>query len=53
VFYLQNAAFSKWAMLGSNQRPPPCKLGQSFPAMLCPVRKSLISERYYGILGQE
>ncbi len=25
-FYLQNAAISEWAMLGSNQRPPPCKL---------------------------
>jgi hypothetical protein len=25
TFYLQNAAFSEWAMLGSNQRPPPCK----------------------------
>jgi hypothetical protein len=23
--FLQNAAFSKWAMLESNQRPPPCK----------------------------
>ena len=27
AFYLQNAAFPKWAMLGSNQRPPPCKGG--------------------------
>jgi hypothetical protein len=25
VFYLQIAAFTKWAMLDSNQRPPPCK----------------------------
>jgi hypothetical protein len=25
AFHLQTAAFSKWAMLGSNQRPPPCK----------------------------
>jgi len=24
IFYLQNVAFSEWAMLGSNQRPPPC-----------------------------
>jgi hypothetical protein len=25
AFYLRSVAFSKWAMLGSNQRPPPCK----------------------------
>jgi integrase len=29
--------FSNWAMLGSNQRPPPCKLGQSFPSWYLPV----------------
>ena len=29
------------------------KLGQGFPATLCPVSESLISERFYGILGQE
>jgi hypothetical protein len=26
TFYLQMGNFYKWAMLGSNQRPPPCKL---------------------------
>jgi len=26
VFCLQIAAFSKWAMLGSNQRPLPCEV---------------------------
>ena len=25
AFFLQNPAFSKWAMLDLNQRPPPCK----------------------------
>ena len=25
AFYLRSVAISKWAMLGSNQRPPPCK----------------------------
>ena len=25
AFFLQIITFSKWAMLGSNQRPPPCK----------------------------
>jgi hypothetical protein len=25
TFYLQNTAFSEWAMLGSNQRPLPCE----------------------------
>jgi len=25
AFSLQNAVFLEWAMLGSNQRPPPCK----------------------------
>jgi hypothetical protein len=49
--YLQG--FYTWAMLDSNQRPPPCKLGQGFPATLCPVRKFRLSERFYGILGQE
>src|SRR5215217_6937880 len=33
-------ALLKWAMLDSNQRPPPCKLGQRFPGRYCPVRKS-------------
>jgi hypothetical protein len=27
TYYLQKPAFSKWAVLGSNQRPPPCKGG--------------------------
>jgi hypothetical protein len=27
-FHLQNTAFSKWAMLDLNQRPPPCKGGK-------------------------
>jgi hypothetical protein len=40
----------KWAMLGSNQRPPPCKLGRGFPTTLCPVREFRLSERFYGIL---
>jgi hypothetical protein len=26
-FYLQISDFFEWAMLGSNQRPPPCKGG--------------------------
>ena len=30
VFYLQNATFDKWAMLGSNQRPLPCE-GSALP----------------------
>jgi hypothetical protein len=25
TFYLQNATFCEWAMLGSNQRPLPCE----------------------------
>src|SRR3954469_25851742 len=28
AFYLQITAFSEWAMVGSNQRPPPCKGGK-------------------------
>ena len=42
--YLQEVY--KWAMLDSNQRPPPCKLGQGFPTTLCPVRKFSLSERF-------
>jgi hypothetical protein len=34
----------RWAMLGSNQRPPPCKLGRGFPTTLCPVREFRLSE---------
>jgi hypothetical protein len=30
VFHLQNAAFTEWAMLGSNQRPLPCE-GSALP----------------------
>jgi hypothetical protein len=30
VFHLQNVAFYKWAMLGSNQRPLPCE-GSALP----------------------
>src|SRR5215204_5034472 len=30
TFFLQNAIFSQWAMLGSNQRPLPCE-GSALP----------------------
>jgi hypothetical protein len=30
IFVLQNAAFPKWAMLGSNQRPLPCEGSKDF-----------------------
>src|SRR5215210_4564235 len=29
---------TKWAMLGSNQRPPPCKGGATSPVFLLPLR---------------
>jgi hypothetical protein len=29
MFFLQNTAFDKWAMLGSNQRPLPCEVKSS------------------------
>src|SRR5918998_180749 len=38
-------------MLESNQRPPPCKLGQSFPGGFCPVRKSRLSNRFLAFLA--
>jgi hypothetical protein len=38
-------------MLDLNQRPPPCKLGQSFPGRYCPVRKSRIHERFLPFLA--
>jgi Transposase, Mutator family len=50
AFYLQNVAFSKWAMLGSNQRPPPCKLGQSFPGRYYPVGISRLSKQFWAFL---
>src|SRR5215207_5601527 len=37
------AAFSKWAMLDSNQRPPPCKLGRGFPGGFGFVEESRLS----------
>src|SRR5215204_5477205 len=41
----------KWAMLDLNQRPPPCKLGQSFPGMSCPVGKQRLSRRFLPFLA--
>jgi hypothetical protein len=38
--------FYEWAMLGSNQRPPPCKLCRGSPTTVCPVRKLRLSERF-------
>ena len=38
--------YLKWAMLGSNQRPPPCKLGRGCSTTPCPVRKIRLSERF-------
>src|SRR5215207_4898268 len=37
-------------MLDLNQRPPPCKLGQSFPDRYCPVRKSRLLKRFLAFL---
>jgi hypothetical protein len=41
----------KWAMLYSNQRPPPCRLGQSFLGRYCPVGKSSLSKRFLAFLA--
>ena len=41
----------QWAMLGSNQRPPPCKLGQRFPDRYCPVRKPRLYKRFLVFLA--
>jgi hypothetical protein len=38
-------------MLGSNQRPPPCKLGQCFPGRFCPVGKLCMNSRFLTFLG--
>src|SRR3712207_7444813 len=38
-------------MLESNQRPPPCKLGQGFSGGYCPVRKSRLSNRFLAFLA--
>src|SRR3712207_5931771 len=34
-------------MLDLNQRPPPCKLGQSFPDEYCPVGKFRIDKQFW------
>ena len=41
TFYLQNAAFLKWAMLDLNQRPPPCKGGSIISWLFADVQKLL------------
>src|SRR5215204_4323139 len=46
TFYLQNSAFPKWAMLGSNQRPPPCKLGRGSPGGSYRVREFGLYRRF-------
>ena len=38
-FLLQNAAFSEWAMLGSNQRPLPCEVRASLSWLFTTVQK--------------
>src|SRR5919107_313654 len=38
-------------MLDLNQRPPPCKLCQSFPFRFCPVRKSRINKQFLPFLA--
>jgi hypothetical protein len=38
-------------MLGSKQRPPPCKLGQRFPDRYCPVRKSHLAKQFLAFLA--
>src|SRR5215218_7465927 len=38
-------------MLDLNQRPPPCKFGQSFPGRYCPVGKSRLSKRFLTFLA--
>src|SRR5829696_1495413 len=37
-------------MLDSNQRPPPCKLGQSFSGRYCPVSKFRLSKQFWTFL---
>jgi hypothetical protein len=46
TFYLQNAAFSEWAMLGSNQRPPPCKRSATVFQRLLELAKSLQTAKF-------
>jgi hypothetical protein len=53
VFFLQNSGFLRWAMLDSNQRPPPCKGDTITPWLFANVQKLLqISKfslaRYHG-----
>src|SRR5829696_4506959 len=38
-------------MLESNQRPPPCKLGQGFPGGYCPVGKSRLDKQFLPFLA--
>jgi hypothetical protein len=38
VLNLQTIAFSEWAMLGSNQRPPPCKFDVTCCSAYCSVQ---------------
>ena len=38
-------------MLDLNQRPPPCKFGQSFPGGYCPVGKSSLFKQFLPFLA--
>ena len=38
-------------MLDLNQRPPPCKLGQSFPGGYYPVEKSRLYKQFLRFLA--
>jgi len=46
TFILQNTGFSKWAMLDSNQRLPPCKGGKGYCRGLPRVAKPAYLSRF-------
>ena len=41
AFYLQNAIYLEWAMLGSNQRPLPCEVRSILSWLFAAVQKFL------------
>ncbi len=51
TFCRQNAAYPEYAMLGSNQWPPHCRLGQNFPGRHFRVGKHRIHKRFLALLA--
>lgn len=53
MFFLQNVDLYEWAMLGSNQRPPPCKGQNRTSGMFTFVQKVLQTSIFFSCCSAE